>query len=146
MDNDNEELRTEVKTDVEFDGEGTVYAVKTVQQGKRRVDSKMGHIDGTFSEGTDYYYDGELFYTTGFYKVPENAPSGRYKDDTFHELLDGDISFDDDRMIRTGEYDLEGVDTSEWAKERLEGATFPQELLHDTWLETAEEHLDREVK
>ncbi|WP_147587320.1 hypothetical protein [Halorubrum lipolyticum] len=141
-----EGVQTEIRTDVEYEGEGTVYAVKTAQQGKRRVDFKIGHIDGTYAEGLEYYYDGESFNSTGMYKVPENAPSGRYKDDKFYELIDGDISLTEDSIIESKEHDRQGVDTTEWAKERLEWKPTASEVLNDDWVNSAQDHFEDEFE
>ncbi|MFY4815059.1 hypothetical protein ACOJIV_20540 [Haloarcula sp. AONF1] len=143
---DNEgEIQTEIKTAVEYDGEGFVYAVKTAQQGQRRVDFKIGHIDGTYAEGYEYYYDGEVFYTSEMTKVPENAPSGRYKDTEFYELMDADASVTDDTITETKEYDKEGVDTDNWAEDRLEGSLTASELLEEDWPRAAQDILEEDI-
>lgn len=135
-----EEIRIDITTDVEFeDEEGTVYAIQTVEEGDRRVDWKIGHIDGTFAEGTDYYYEGERFDRAEFTKMPENAPSGKYKDDRFYELFDLESSFDDGEVTVSKTYDTDGVDTDDWAVKKLEGAFYPETIL-DEWWEDAMEH------
>lgn len=128
-----EEIQTEIKAEVSHEGKGTVYAVQTVKQGDRRVDWKIGHIDGTFAEGTDYYYKGELFHSDDLQKMPENAPLGRFQDETFYELLDSDISMDDGKLIEENVYDLDGIDTAEWATEYLDGAMDPETILDEWW-------------
>jgi hypothetical protein len=139
-----EEFQTEVKTDVSYEGEGTVHGVLTVQQGDRRADFKIGHIDGTYAAGDDYYHKGELFYSTGFTMLPENAPSGEYRDDTFKELLEADVSVKDGRLVDERVYDAEGVDTTEWATSRLE-AEYPNELL-EAWEYAKSKHDDGELE
>lgn len=146
VEDNREDIQTEIRTDVEYEGEGTVYAVKTAQQGDRRVDFKIGHIDGTYAEGFEYYHDGNTFTSTGLYKVPENAPSGRYKNSKFYELIEMDVSFTDDTIIETKEYDREGVDTTEWAKERLDLDLTASEVLEDDWLNSAQNHLEDELE
>lgn len=141
---DEVEIQTDIRTAVEYDGEGTVYAVKTAQQGRRRVDFKIGHIDGTYAEGFDYYLDDEIFYTSEMTKIPENGPSGRYKDDKFYELIDGDISMTDDTIIETTEHDRDGVDADEWAEEHLELDPTASEILEDDWPIRAQDLLEED--
>jgi len=130
-----EEIHTEISTEVSNEGQGTVYAVQTVQQGDRRVDCKIGHVDRIFAEGAEYYYKGEVFHTDALTQLPENAPRGRYKDDTFHELIDSDSSIEDGKLTETFVYDLDGVDTAEWAKEYFDGQMqmLPETLLEEWW-------------
>ena len=139
-----EEIHTEIKTDVDFEGEGTVYAIETVQQGDRRLDWKMSHIDGTYAEGFDYYYKGELFKRVEFEELPQDAPSGRYKDDRFHELLDGEVRIEDGRMIETKEYDAEGVDTTDWAIRRFGGSIIGPQTILEEWYESYKEDYEAE--
>ncbi|MDV7351090.1 hypothetical protein R3751_15050 [Halorubrum distributum] len=80
------------------------------------------------------------------YKVPENAPSGRYKDDKFYELIDGDISLTEDTIIESKEHDRQGVDTTEWAKERLEWEPTASEVLNDDWVNSAQDHFEDEFE
>lgn len=146
VEDSNENVRIEIRTDVEHEGEGTVYAVKTAQQGRRRVDFKIGHIDGTYAEGIEYYRDDEVFTSTGMYKISENAPSGRYNDDKFYELIEMDASVTDNTITESKEYDRQGVDTTEWAKERLEGDLTASEVLEDDWLNSAQDHFEDELE
>jgi hypothetical protein len=76
------DIHTEISTEVSHEGRGTVYAIKTVTQGDRRVDWKIGHIEGTFAEGAEYYYKGDDFHTDPLQRLPENAPRGRFKHDS----------------------------------------------------------------
>lgn len=143
---DEVEVQTDIRTAVEHDGKGTVYAVKTAKQGRRRVDFKIGHIDGTYAQECEYYIDGEIFYTSEMTKVPQNAPSGRYKNDKFHELTDGDISMTEDTITETKEYDRDGIDTDEWAEERLEYDTTASEILEEDWPIRAQDHLEEDLE
>lgn len=128
------EIRTEKKTEISHSGEGTVYAILTVEQGKRRVDWKIGHIDGTFAEGIDNYYDGELFFRNDFTAIPENAPSGKYKDDKIYRLKEGDASVEDGEVTITKEYDTEGMDATEWALDYFDSMN-PETIMDEWWRE-----------
>lgn len=129
----NSGIQTEINTEVSYEGKGTVYAVQTVKEGDRRVDWKIGHVDGTFAEGIDYYYKGELFCSDDLQKMSMNAPLGKYKDETFHELLDSDLSTDDGKLIEKKVYDLDGVDAAEWATGYLDGKMLPETILDEWW-------------
>jgi hypothetical protein len=142
----NEEIETEIKTEVSQEGKATVYAVQIVKEGNRRVDWKIGHIDGTFAEGTDYYYKGELFHSEGLQKIPENGPLGKYKDQRFHELLDSDISMDDGKLTEKNVYDLDGVDAGEWATGYLDGNMLPETILDEWWEDVKSRHDEGELE
>lgn len=131
-----DDIHTEISTEVSHEGQGTVYAVRTVKQGDRRVDVKIGHIDGTFAEGAEYYYKGDIFHTDALTQAPRNAPRGRYTDDTFHELLDTDSSIEDGKLTETFVYDHDGVDTANWATEYFDAGLLPATLLDEWWDET----------
>ena len=127
------EIHDEVLTDVDFpDEEGTVYAVRRVEQGSRRIDWKIGHIDGTYAEAIDLYYNGEELDIQPLQTVPENSPLGMYKDSTFHELLDGETKVEDGKLISRKVYDLDGIDAVEWAADKVE-TTFMAETILDEW-------------
>lgn len=128
------EIRTEKKTEISHSGEGTVYAILTVEQGKRRVDWKIGHIDGTFAEGFDNYYDGDLFFTNDFTAIPENAPSGKYKDDKIYRLEESDASVEDGEVTITEVYDTEGIDATEWALDYFD-TMLPETIIDEWWRE-----------
>jgi len=130
-----DDIHTEISTQVSHEGRGTVYAVQTVRQGDRRVDWKIGHIDGTFAEGADYYHKGEVFHTDPLETLPENAPLGKYKNETFYELIDSTVSTEDGKLIETYVYDLDGVDTAAWAREYLDGHMLPDTLLDEWWVD-----------
>lgn len=106
------ELTGTIRTDIEFDGKGTVYGVETVRHGDRRHDWKMGHIDGTYAEGEDLYYKGELFHSTEFSKNPQEHLFGKFEDDAFYELIDRDHESGED------EYG-DRQDASNWVVQRF---------------------------
>lgn len=124
------DLTGTVRTDIEFSGEGTVYGVETVQQGKRRIDWKIGHINGTFAEGWDCYYEGELFHQTGFRKIPENGPIGKYEDDAFYELIERDHDSGEDEYA-------DGENASNWAIQRFGTSIVSPETRLEEWYQPA---------
>ncbi|SEH56303.1 hypothetical protein SAMN05192561_10762 [Halopenitus malekzadehii] len=129
-----EEIQTEINTNVSHKGKGTVYAVQTVMEGNRRVDWKIGHIDGTFAEGSDYYYKDELFHSNDLQKMSENGSLGKkIKNKTFYELLESDISTDGGKLTEKKVYDLNRVDAAEWATEYLDGNMRPEIILDEWW-------------
>jgi len=131
-----DDVQVDIRTNVSHDGEGTVYAVQTAKRGKYRVELKIGHIDGTYAEGSEYYFDGESFYSS-FYKVPENGPSGKYHDDTFYELLESDTTVEDGKLIEKYVHDADGVDVAEWASNRFE-----LDWMADTWSDAITHHTE----
>jgi hypothetical protein len=133
------DIHTEISTEVSHEGRGTVYAIKTVTQGDRRVDWKIGHIEGTFAEGAEYYYKGDDFHTDPLQRLPENSPRGRFKDDSFHELIDSDSSIEDGKLTETYAYDFEGVDSATWAEEYVDIQMLPETLLNE-WCEDKISH------
>lgn len=139
------DIHTEISTEVSHEGRETVYAIKAVTQGDRRVDWKIGHIEGTFAEGAEYYYEGEVFHTDPLQRLPENAPLGRFKDDTFHELIGSNSSIEDGKLTETYVYDLEGVDSATWAEEYVDVQMLPETLL-DEWWEDKRSHHDDEAR
>ena len=144
-DSTTDEISSEILTEVEFDDEpGTVYAVQRVEKGEKRVDWKIGHIDGTFAEGHDFYDEGEMFESGQLQTMPENGPSGRYKDTKFHELLDFEVSVEDGKMIERRVYDVDGVDTSKWAIRYLDGSFLLETILDEWWGDAWERHSKKE--
>jgi len=132
----NGEIHDEVLTDVDFpDEKGTVYAVRRVEQGSRRIDWKIGHIKGTYAEAIDLYHNGEELDINPLEKIPENGPSGRYKDSTFHELLDAEMNIEDGKIISKKVHDLDGIDAVEWAAGKAEGAFMAETILDEWWVE-----------
>ena len=125
------EIHIEISTEVSHGGRGTVYAIKTVTQRHRRVDWKIRHIEGTFAEGAEYYYKRDDFYTDPLQRLPENAPRGRFKDNSFHELIDSDSSIEDGKLTEAYAYDFEGVDSATWAEEYVDIQMLPETLLND---------------
>lgn len=127
-----EDIHDEIITDVAFpDEDGTVHALRRIVQGDRRVDWKMGHIDGTFAEASDYYYDGEMFEQNPIVTIPENGPSGRYTDEKFYETLDVEPDFEDGDV--TIIHDEEGADAVERAVVQLEGSMGAETILDEWW-------------
>lgn len=119
-----------IRTDIEFEGEGTVYGVETVQQGKRRIDWKIGHIGGTYAEGWDCYYEGEMFHRAEFKKIPSNGEIGKYEDDGFYELIERDHESGDD------EYG-DRQNASNWVVRRFgTSVTYPETRLEE-WYQPA---------
>jgi len=132
----NGEIHDEVLTNVDFpDEKGTVYAVRRVEQGSRRIDWKVGHIDGTYAEATDLYHHGEELDINPLEKIPQNAPSGKYKDSTFHERLDGETKVEDGKLITKEVHDLDGIDAVEWAADKINGAFTAETILDEWWVE-----------
>lgn len=130
------EIHDEVLTNVDFpDEKGTVYAVRRVEQGSRRIDWKVGHIDGTYAEAVDLYHDGEELDIDPLQTVPENGPMGMYKDSTFHELLDAETKVEDGKLITKEVHDLDGIDAVEWAAGKVEGAFAAETILDEWWVE-----------
>lgn len=124
------ELTGTIRTDIEFEGEGTVYGVETVQHGDRRIDWKVGHIDGTFAEGWDCYYQGDMFHRAEFQKIPSNGEIGRYEDDAFYELIDRDHE--------SGENEYgEGKNASNWVIQRFGTSIVPPETRFKEWYQPA---------
>lgn len=139
MDSDSEthseEIHDEVITDIEFPSEkGTVYAVRRVEQGSRRIDWKVGHINGTYAEGIDLYYDGEELDVSPLTEMPENGPLGMYKDSSFHELLDGETEIEDGKLTVKKVYDADGIDAVEWAAGKVESAFRAETILDEWWV------------
>lgn len=136
-----EAINSEILTDVEFEDEpGTVYAVRRITQGDRRVDWKVGHIEGTFAEGYDCYHEGELFERGPLQKIPENGPTGRYKDTTFRPLLHMDTSIEDGKMTIKKVYDADQADASEWATGFIEASMLAETIMGEWWGDAWDRH------
>lgn len=133
-DSEADDIITKTITDMTFDDEpGTVYAVHRVTQGPRRVDWKVGHIDGTFANGWEFYHEGDQFEGGPLETAPGNAMSEKYKDTRVHELLKSEIEVEDGKMIQTKVYDLDGVNATDWAISYVTGNYLPETILYELW-------------
>lgn len=133
-------INTRIKTDVDYEGEGSILATKTVERGDRRVDWKIGYKDGVFSEANDLYYKGELLHQGELMQMPENAASGKFNSDgNFQPLQEMNILDDGEMEHKYGESE----DGTEWAITYLQrSGPSPQDMLNEIWPHMIEQYGD----
>lgn len=127
-----EEICTEIRTGVDYDGAGVTLAVKTIKRGDRRMDFRVGHLCRRYAETYDLYYQGELLHQ-GKLETERDRPTGGFLGGTYHEELDGSIEVEDDKIIETTVWEREGVDEMEWAERYIEYAVDHEDVIGEMW-------------
>lgn len=129
-------IHTEIKTDVQYDEQGKTLAVQTVEQGKRRLDWRVGFKNGSFAEAHDLYFDEELLHSPTELGEISEWPSGKLTEENEFLPLEDMVTDSDGDIHR--EYG-DAQDGVALAIQIIESED-PQTILNEWWEDMKEMH------